>query len=160
MLKARALRPASLAATLLASFAATAMAATPVDGGRYVGTSSQGQQVHFTVSKTGLHVNGYWFYAKTVCQRNGKNTNGTAFLSTGRGKPDITGGSFTENRTFPGEQILQSPRGNVIKGSWHDKVGGQFVTHRFVKGWFNLRFRSNDGSTSCESGFITYTAKA
>jgi hypothetical protein len=160
MLKARALRPASLAATLLASFAATAMAATPVDGGRYVGKSSQGQQVHFTVSKTGLHVNGYWFYARTACWSNGRQTNGTAFLSTGRGKPDIIRGSFSESRQFPGEQIIQNPQGSVIKGSWHDKVGGQFVSHRFVRGWFHLRFYSNDGRTWCNSGFITYTAKA
>jgi len=159
MLKARALRPATLAATVLVSFAATAVAATPVDGGRYVGTSSQAQQVHFTVSKTGLHIAGYWFYAKTVCISNNQRSNGTAFLSTGRGKPDIMGSSFSENRSFPGEEVLPS-QGSPIRGTWHDKVGGQFITHRFVRGWFRLRFSSNDGRTSCDSHFITYTAKA
>lgn len=158
MLKARAFRPASLAAILVASFAATAVAATPIDGGRYVGTSNQGQQVHFTVSKDGLHIAGYWFYAQTTCVRNNQKGKGSAFLSTGRGKPDITGSSFTEHRSFPGEQIIQS-HGGAIPGTWFDKVGGQFITHRFVRGWFRLRFESDDRTTSCNSGFITYTAK-
>lgn len=152
-------RALALALASLLVCAAAALAATPLKGAVFTGTSSGGNKIKFSITSDGSAISSYKFVAHTTCS-NGEA--GSVFYRKTGAEPSIpisSKGRFALTR-HERSTIHDSKSKRNIAGTFTDAISGRFTGRRKASGTIRIRFQATKGKLHCDTGSTPFTAHA
>lgn len=149
-------RAVPLALAALLACAAVALAAHPLNGGKYAGKGGA-YSVRFRVTGDGKALSAYFFQAHIACQ-NG--ASGQVHYKKTSGEPSIKvdgRGQFSVGKSEASS--IRSGKAQV-KGTYTDTIAGTFTSARTATGSIRIRFRSRNRKLNCDTGRVEFKAQA